>query len=105
MKVSLKANNKARKTAKARYILLLNPDTELEGNYMREILDFADAQKHLGCLGVRFHDLHGNFYQNASVLFLMCLIPLKNYFHHFNRISLPRKTITETTLKKQKLPQ
>ena len=32
---------------------------------MREILDFADAQKNLGCLGVRFHDLHGNFYQNA----------------------------------------
>ncbi len=87
-------------------ILLLNPDTELEGNYMREILDFADAQENLGCLGVRFHDLHGNFCtENASVLFLMCLIPLKNYFHHFNRINLPRKTITETTLQKQKLPR
>jgi GT2 family glycosyltransferase len=46
-----KANNKAVKTAKGEYILLLNPDTELEGNYMREILDFADAQENLGCLG------------------------------------------------------
>ena len=47
-----KANNKAVKTAKGEYILLLNPDTELEGNYMSEILDFAEAQENLGCLGV-----------------------------------------------------
>ncbi|WP_142018801.1 MULTISPECIES: glycosyltransferase family 2 protein [Chryseobacterium] len=56
-----KANNQAVQTAKGEYILLLNPDTELEGFYMKELLDFADAQSLFGCLGVRMHDAEGNF--------------------------------------------
>ncbi len=56
-----KANNQAIKTAKGEYILLLNPDTEFEGFYMKELLDFADAQPSFGCLGVRMHDAQGNF--------------------------------------------
>ncbi|WP_343641634.1 glycosyltransferase family 2 protein [Chryseobacterium sp.] len=56
-----KANNKAVQMAKGEYILLLNPDTELEGFYMKELLDFADAQPSFGCLGVRMHDAGGNF--------------------------------------------
>ena len=55
------ANNKAVKNAKGEYILLLNPDTELEGLYMKDILEFADQQKDLGCLGIRMHDAAGNF--------------------------------------------
>ncbi|WP_294224634.1 glycosyltransferase family 2 protein [uncultured Chryseobacterium sp.] len=56
-----KANNKAVNAAKGEYILLLNPDTELEGFYMNEILDFAVSQKDFGCLGVRMHDAEGRF--------------------------------------------
>jgi len=56
-----KANNKAVATAKGEYLLLLNPDTELEGDYMKDILDFADAKESFGCLGVRMHDAKGNF--------------------------------------------
>lgn len=56
-----KGNNKAIKAAKGKYLLLLNPDTELEGFYMKEILDFADSHKDFGCLGVRMHDAEGNF--------------------------------------------
>ncbi len=56
-----KANNQAVQIAKGEYILLLNPDTELEGFYMNELLDFADAQPSFGCLGVRMHDAEGNF--------------------------------------------
>lgn len=56
-----KANNKAVKNAKGEYLLLLNPDTELEGIYMKDILDFADAKENFGCLGVRMHDAKGNF--------------------------------------------
>ncbi len=55
------ANNRAVKKAKAKYILLLNPDTEFEGYYMKELLDFADAQENFGCLGIRMHDAQGNF--------------------------------------------
>lgn len=56
-----KANNKAITTAKGEYLLLLNPDTELEGDYMKDILDFADTKENFGCLGVRMHDAKGNF--------------------------------------------
>ncbi len=56
-----KANNQAIQTAKGEYILLLNPDTEFEGFYMKELLDFADAQPLFGCLGVRMHDAEGKF--------------------------------------------
>ncbi|AZB02368.1 glycosyltransferase family 2 protein [Chryseobacterium joostei] len=56
-----KANNQAIQEAKGEYLLLLNPDTELEGFYMKELLDFADAKPEFGCLGVRMHDVEGNF--------------------------------------------
>lgn len=56
-----KANNKAIQAAKGEYILLLNPDTELEGFYMKELLDFSDTQKNFGCLGIHMHDAEGNF--------------------------------------------
>lgn len=55
------ANNKAVKTAKGEYILLLNPDTEFESDSMKELLDFADAQNNFGFLGVRMYDAKGNF--------------------------------------------
>ena len=55
------ANNKAVKNAKGEYVLLLNPDTELEGFYMKEIVEFADQHHDLGCLGIRMHDAAGKF--------------------------------------------
>lgn len=56
-----KANNQAIQKAKGEYLLLLNPDTELEGFYMKELLDFSDTKPEFGCLGVRMHDAEGNF--------------------------------------------
>lgn len=56
-----KANNLASGQAVGEYLYLLNPDTELEGSYMREILDFADRCERFGALGLRMHDTHGNF--------------------------------------------
>ena len=56
-----KANNFAVNLAKGEYVLILNPDTEIEGFYMKEILDFADSKQKFGCLGVRMHDLKGDF--------------------------------------------
>jgi len=55
------ANNKAVHTAEGEYLLILNPDTELEGFYLNEILNFADSKNKFGCLGVRMHDAKGNF--------------------------------------------
>ena len=56
-----KANNVGVKFAKGEYVYILNPDTEIEGNYFKEILDFADAQQNFGALGLRMHDAKGNF--------------------------------------------
>lgn len=56
-----KANNLAIKKAKGEYLLILNPDTEFEGFYMQELLNFADSKPNFGCLGVRMHDAQGNF--------------------------------------------
>ncbi|MDQ1097278.1 MULTISPECIES: glycosyltransferase family 2 protein [Chryseobacterium] len=56
-----RANNKAIRKADGEYLLILNPDTELEGFYMQDILDFADSKADFGCLGVRMHDAAGNF--------------------------------------------
>ncbi|MGU3373549.1 glycosyltransferase family 2 protein [Chryseobacterium sp. M5A1_1a] len=56
-----KANNQAIQEAKGEYLLLLNPDTELEGFYVKELLDFSDAKPEFGCLGVRMHDADGSF--------------------------------------------
>jgi N-acetylglucosaminyl-diphospho-decaprenol L-rhamnosyltransferase len=56
-----KANNKAVQSATGEYLLILNPDTELEGFYMKDILDFAESQPDFGCLGVRMHDANGEF--------------------------------------------
>ena len=55
------SNNKAVESAEGHYVLLLNPDTEFEGFYINELLEFADQAENFGCLGVRMHDKHGNF--------------------------------------------
>ena len=55
------ANNFGVKIAQGEYVLLLNPDTELEGFYMKKLLDFADSQPRFGCLGIRMHNLDGEF--------------------------------------------
>ena len=56
-----KANNIGVSAAKGEYVYILNPDTEIEGNYFIEILDFGDQQEKFGALGLRMHDSQGNF--------------------------------------------
>lgn len=55
------ANNRAVNLAEGEYILLLNPDTELESFDIKELVNFADSRQKFGCLGVRMHDTEGNF--------------------------------------------
>lgn len=56
-----KANNIGVNSAKGEYVYILNPDTEIVGDYFREILDFADKQEKFGALGLRMHDAEGRF--------------------------------------------
>lgn len=55
------ANNKAIRASKGEYLLLLNPDTELESDFISQLIFFADDIEHLGCIGVRMHDAKGVF--------------------------------------------
>lgn len=56
-----KANNQAIRIAKGEYVLLLNPDTVVEENTFRKVVDFMDAHPDAGGLGVQMIDGKGNF--------------------------------------------
>lgn len=56
-----KANNQAIRIAKGEYVLLLNPDTVVEENTFRKVVDFMDSHADAGGLGVQMIDGKGNF--------------------------------------------
>lgn len=56
-----KANNQAIEISKGEYILLLNPDTVVEEDTFRKIIDFMDSHPDAGGLGVRMLDGKGKF--------------------------------------------
>lgn len=83
-----KANNKAADGAEGEYILILNPDTELEGFYMKDLLYFSDQQYKFGCLGVRMHDAKGNFLPESK----RAVPDMRNTFNKlFSSISFSKK--------------
>lgn len=56
-----KANNIGVDSAHGEYVYILNPDTEIEGDYFNEILHFADSKEKFGSLGLRMHNSEGEF--------------------------------------------
>lgn len=56
-----KANNQAIRESKGEYLLLLNPDTVVEEDTFRKIIDFMDAHPNAGGLGVKMLDGTGKF--------------------------------------------
>ncbi len=56
-----KANNQAIRQANGEYILLLNPDTIVEDDTFRKVVDFMDTTPDAGALGVRMIDGQGVF--------------------------------------------
>ncbi len=55
------ANNQAMKMAKGEYVLLLNPDTIVEEDTFKQVIDFMDAHPDAGGLGVKMIDGKGVF--------------------------------------------
>jgi GT2 family glycosyltransferase len=55
------ANNQAIKSAKGRFILLLNPDTLIDDNTFSKCINFMDSHPKAGALGVRMVNGEGNF--------------------------------------------
>ncbi len=56
-----KANNQAMRISKGEYVLLLNPDTVVEEDTFKKVVDFMDSHKDAGGLGVYMIDGKGNF--------------------------------------------
>jgi len=56
-----KANNQAIELSSSEYILLLNPDTVVEEDTFKKVIDFMDHHPDAGGLGVRMLDGKGNF--------------------------------------------
>ncbi len=56
-----RANNQAAGIASGEYILLLNPDTVIETDTFRKIVDFMDSHPDAGGLGVKMVDGKGRF--------------------------------------------
>ena len=54
-----KANNMAIRKSKAQYVLLLNPDTKVEPETLRGVVDFMDSHPEAGAVGVRMHNADG----------------------------------------------
>jgi len=54
------ANNRGLETADARYVLFLNPDTELLSGSLRELVAALDRRPEIGLAGVRQVDSHGS---------------------------------------------
>jgi GT2 family glycosyltransferase len=56
-----KANNQAMRIAKGEYVLLLNPDTVVEEDTFKKVVEFMDAHPDAGGLGVKMVDGKGIF--------------------------------------------
>ncbi len=56
-----KANNQAIHESTGEYVLLLNPDTVVEEDTFRKVVDFMDARPDVGGLGVKMLDGAGKF--------------------------------------------
>lgn len=61
-----KANNQAIRATKAEYVLLLNPDTVVDEDCFREVLQFMDAHPQAGGLGIRMLDGSGQFLKESK---------------------------------------
>ncbi len=56
-----KANNQAIRLAHGKYVLLLNPDTVIEEDCFKKVIDFMDKTPDAGAVGVKMIDGSGNF--------------------------------------------
>ena len=87
-----KANNLAIRQSKGEYVLLLNPDTFVGEDSLRQVLDFMDAHPKAGGAGVKMHNSDGTIARESRrglptpyVSFLKMLgFPKRYYMSHLS---------------------
>lgn len=80
-----KANNKAIREATGDYVLLLNPDTTISENVLRECIAFADEHPKTGAIGVRMHNEDGTVAPESRRAVPTPWIALTKYLGHSRR--------------------
>lgn len=86
-----KANNQAIRSANGRYIMLMNPDTEIMDNSLHKMLQFMEDHKDCGALGCRLLNSDGSLQRSCrtfpslevmlyNVLFLDSFFPRSRLF-------------------------
>lgn len=89
------ANNKALKLSKGKYILLLNPDTEIKPKALRNMMDFMESNPNIGAIGPKLLNSDGTLQKSCvtfptletmlySALFLDVLLPKSKVFGKYN---------------------
>ena len=53
------ANNRALKEAKGRFLLFLNPDTQLQEGYLDQLIDRMDSRPEIGLMSCKLISFHG----------------------------------------------
>lgn len=61
-----KANNQAIRLSKAKYVLLLNPDTLIETDTLKKCVDFMESHPDAGGLGVKMIDGQGRYLKESK---------------------------------------
>ncbi len=93
-----KANNRAVDLANGEWIYILNPDTELQGFYLQELLYFARNTDRFGSLGLRMHDAHGNFLPESKR-------SVPDVFNSFEKLFLGTKKKGRKTYYRDDIPE
>jgi len=102
-----KACNQGIKEAKGRYVFILNPDTELSGGSLEEVVRFMDENLHIGILGPKLLDKNGKtefscrafpsysaaFFSRHSLLTRM--FPRGKYANRYLKTNCPHDVIQE----------
>lgn len=89
------ANNKALKFSKGKYILLLNPDTEIKPKAIRNMIDFMESNPRAGAIGPKLLNPDGTLQRSCvsfptletalyNALFLDALLPKSKIFGKYN---------------------
>lgn len=102
-----KANNQAIRESTGEYVLLLNPDTVVQEDTFRKVVDFMDAHPDAGGLGVKMIDGKGNFLPESKRAFpsprvafykafgLSALFPKSKTFGRYHLGHLPEDETAE----------
>lgn len=101
-----KANNQAMKEAKGRYVLLLNPDTEVQPGAIKHLIKFLDEHKEAGIVAPQLLNSDGSIQRScrafptfAGMFFELIgmskMFPNNKTFGHYKMLDFDHETLCQ----------